>query len=171
MAKEPQDRYASGAVFVAALEKAGQKDIAPLTVPALSIMERVALDMERLPPPPPITDGAATPVPAQTSPVPPTQQMPEPDSTIPAAAPSEPPTKSFPISPKILAIGSVVLLLLLIGGYMLTRGGEDAAVESVETAVPAIANSEEEPAPTKRPVATKDEVDSGKGETAVVRCQ
>jgi len=136
LAKEPRDRYPNGAALIAALEAIGQEIPPPAMAPALSILDRVALDREFLPPPPvspPIPAAASH---AETVPFPPSTPPP---TTAAATVPTAPAKEWSPVPPKIV-IGIVILLMLCLaaGGLALFSGGDDgenAEVIVMETAV------------------------------------
>ncbi len=113
LAKEPKDRYSDGAALIAALEAIGA-EVPPLAMaPALSIMDRVALDMDL--PPPPIS---------------PSEPL---SSTTTAAAIS---SKISSFSPKLVWIGVIVLLLLLLAGALSLFGDGDDDVGETAVSVP-----------------------------------
>lgn len=146
LAKEPEARYVNGAEFVAALEQVGNKVVAPMSVPALSIMERVALDMERLPPPPPLTDGSNAAIAPQSIPTPP--PVPSPERVVVEPEPTELPTDTgLPVSPKLLGIGGILLLLLLLGGGYFLSGRGDGDDDDSDTAVAELITSEDDISP------------------------
>jgi hypothetical protein len=125
LAKEPDDRYANGAALVAALRAAarpGGGETAP--PPALSVADRVALDMGELPPPP--ASQAETIPPGASSPAAAGDKTP---STMPAVQ----------VSRSTAVGGGVVLLLLLLllGGFLLLGDddGDEAAMAGATTAV------------------------------------
>ena len=158
LAKEPRDRYPNGAALIAALESAEQQTaVAPLKA-APSIMERVALDMEHLPPPPAGSPGIQTPQPAMAKtapsfvmPPPPTQEVQEP--TI-APAPTQA-TDDAPLWPKLAGVGGIILLLLLLlGGASLLGGDEEPADDVAGVAPTHIVISDTATATTAIPEAT-----------------
>lgn len=123
LAKEPRDRYPDGAALMAALEAVGQELPPPAIMPTLSIMDRVALDMEYLPPPP-VSPGiapASSPMDVSTA------------ETVLPPPPAITQNKSS-FSPKMMTIGGIVLLLFLVAGAMAMFGGGDEGDE-METAV------------------------------------
>ena len=144
LAKEPRDRYPNGAALVTALEGIGKQSALPMAAATLSIMDRVALDMERLPPPP-VSPGinAAAPSVADDAtasmvmPPPPTKQTAAP-AAIPLTIASDPTPQTAVFSPKLIGIAVVVLLLLLAGGLALFGGGDDAEGEMVTAVTPTI---------------------------------
>jgi len=140
LAKEPKDRYSDGTALMAALERVGQKPVLPMAAATLSIMDRVALDMEHLPPPP-VSTGIQPASPTVTDssfvvPPPPTSEV---SAQVSAPiTPDDSPIKSA-YSPKMLVIGAFILLLLLIGGWSLF-GGRDKEGEEIPTAVSSLAD-------------------------------
>ncbi len=111
LAKEPGDRFQSGKALADAVEAALKKTILiPPTTAVPTIIDRVALDMETLPPPP----AAVTPpltVPQPTASMPPTIQG---TAVLPAASGSSLPLKAVG--------GGVMLLLLVLAAVFLFRG-------------------------------------------------
>jgi serine/threonine protein kinase len=117
LAKEPAARFASGQALATAVENALKEATAvPLTAAsALTIVDRVALDKETLPP-----VLAVTPL------------MPASPPTTPS-----PPAPGFPLSPRGVA-GALVLLALVVTAIFLIRGRADEGEVVVrETAVAA----------------------------------
>lgn len=140
LAKEPAERYPDCAALVAALRAAVQStETAVTTAPALSVADRVALDMDSLPPP---ASQAETAPPAR-------------DKT-----PSTMPTVQVSWSTAVGGGVILLLLLLLLGGFFLFGGGgdDDGAVAGMTTAVssPTVAPGNNDPggdalAPTSTP--------------------
>lgn len=127
LAKEPDDRYASGEALADALEAALKETaVIPAAAPTLTVMDRVALDMEALPPIP----AAATPQitkPQPTTPVSPAVEA----SGSPTATTETPGSQegalthsNLPVPLKGVGIG-VVLLLILLAAFLLLRNRDD----------------------------------------------
>lgn len=135
LAKEPGARYASGQALADALE-ASMKETAVTTIaaPTLTVMDRVALDMEMLPPLP----AAVTPqitAPQPTTPAPqPTAASGEQETALRAGKP--PSASGLPVFLK--GLGAVVLLLLVVlAAFLGLRSREEMAateLTAVETA-------------------------------------
>ncbi len=123
MAREPEDRYASGAALAGALEHALQQTPSVPTRQRLSVPERIAVEVDAHPLPP---------IPAEVTPsmVPPTrpaQTPPPPFSAPPPALPTRPPRASprFTSTLAGIALGAVVLLAVAVAGLYLLLGGGD----------------------------------------------
>jgi serine/threonine protein kinase len=144
LAKEPGERYVSGKALADAVEVAIQDTaVTPIAVPALTIMDRVALDMEMLPPLP----AAVTP---QITDSQPTTPAPQPaastgepgfsDQELPLNTDSPSPSSKLPVFLKW--VGGAVAVLLLIGltAFFLLRNREDT--DAPEADVVAVATTE-----------------------------
>lgn len=123
LAKEPAARYTTGAELADAVDEALQ-GILPTAEPALSILDRVSLNLDHLPPLP----AAVTSPPAAPTPIGPATP------TLPEAQPE----RRLPIQPGAVVFG--VLLLLIFAFFWLRGGGEaedlePAAQAGVTTAV------------------------------------
>ena len=118
LAKEPSNRYPTGAALADAVDAALQQAPSPLvTAPALSIMERVNLNL-----------GERPSLPAAVSPPPP-----EPIPTPPPAEP-EPATRQLPLNVGTIAFGVIVLLII---GFFWLRGSNDETELEPAAEVPA----------------------------------
>lgn len=124
LAKEPDDRYASGKALADALEAAMMDTaVAAAAAPTLTIMDRVVLDMGMLPPLP----AAVTPQLTAAQPTIPGEQA----GTVPPPASKRP---NF-----LKAAGAVMILLLItLTLFFLLRNREDTGepiIEATEVAV------------------------------------
>lgn len=148
LAKEPDERYASGKALADALE-AALKDTAvtPAAAATLTIMDRVALDMEELPPLP----AAVTP---QITASPPATPAPETAvstgeqeagaKAMPLRADVPPPSLKLPVNLK-RAGAVVVLLLIVLAAFFLLRNRENTnapATGGIDTAPTELAAAE-----------------------------
>ncbi|HRQ41403.1 MAG TPA: serine/threonine-protein kinase [Chloroflexota bacterium] len=119
--KEPSARFPSGQALADAVESALREPTAvPLmAAPTLTIVDRVALGMDTLPP-----------IPAAVTPL------------MPAAPPTtpSPPAPGFSFSPRLVG-GVLVLLTLIAAAVFLFRGGADEGEVVGETAVAATATT------------------------------
>jgi serine/threonine protein kinase len=144
MARDPDQRYASGAALAGALERALQQTSSVPTRQRLSVPERIAVEVDAHPLPP---------IPAEVTPpaVPPTRpaQAPPPVSAPPPALPTRPQHRTPPSSPlrtiaiSIVVLGAIAVALVIIGFVYLMFKSDDhdaydlgtALVASDETAI------------------------------------
>lgn len=137
LAKEPGERFASGRVLADAVAAAmTDTAVTPAIAPSLTIMDRVALDREMLPPLP----AAVTPqitAPQPTTPAPQTAASAIEHGLADHGIPPSP-NPLFPSSklPAILkgAGAVVVLLLIVLAAFFLLRNREDTDAPVNETA-------------------------------------
>lgn len=148
IAKDPKARYETGAALVAAFDEAIQHSAVPiLDPPSMTILERVNLDFDTLPPPPagmPATTPIVSPVTTQVNeptttavPVVPQITPAQPPTAVAPSAPATTPVMRLEITPQVLAAGAaglVVLALLLV--WLFSRGGtaETASATATTTA-------------------------------------
>lgn len=111
LAKEPADRYQTGGALAAAVDEALQHD-APMPTPALSIMDRVSLNLGERPP---------LPAAVASSPL-------SPPPTLQPTAPIEPDPEArpLPLNAGAIAFGVIVLLIL---AFFWLRGGDETGLE------------------------------------------
>lgn len=121
LAKEPDERYASGKVLADAVATAmTETAVTPAAAPTLTIMDRVALDMEMLPPLP----AAVTPQITAAQPT-----TPDKPANVGAALP---PVSKLPGFLK--GAGAVVILLLItLATFFLLRNRDNADATEAET--------------------------------------
>lgn len=131
LAKKPEDRYPTGQALAQALEAAYQaahtpkKLLAATTLPRRSIPERIALDVEAAPlPPPPV--AAITP---RAAPTRPQHVFDAPPPPLPVASTATITHKHSraPIWAGILVGITAFLSLIVLGGYLVLSGGADDA--------------------------------------------
>ncbi|MCL4263442.1 MAG: protein kinase [Anaerolineae bacterium] len=146
LAKEPADRFPSGQALADAVENALREPTAVslMAAPTLTIVDRVALDMETLPP---IPAAVTPPMPAS-----------------PPTTPS-PPAPGFVLSWRAVG-GGLLLLVLVVAAIFLFRGRSDEGEVVVSETAVAVASATLSPGvPTAETVEVVDV--SLPGETAV----
>ncbi|MCP4361630.1 MAG: protein kinase [Chloroflexi bacterium] len=127
LAKEPDERYASGKALAVALETALKETAVASTAATLTIMDRVALDMEDLPPlPAVVTPQITAPQPTTPAPktVPPTGEQLPGAQEMPLSTDVPPHPLKLPVFLKG-AGAIVVLLLIVLTAFFLLRNQEN----------------------------------------------
>jgi len=140
LAKKPEDRYATAGELAQAVERrmteGDASTVFPSAVSSLSIIDRVALNMEALPPPSTTARAAAKAAGSVDSPAAGSAPM----ATSPPAAPALTAAKRKP-APMLWIGAGIVLLLILAGALLLLReDGEEitAAVSPGPSPTPSL---------------------------------
>ena len=135
LAKEPDERFANGKALSDALEAAIKDTAVPLAAaPTLSIVDRVALDKEMLPPPPAAVTSQITAAQATTA---------APQPAPPTVEQEDRPTLAQRLPFFLKAGGALMVLsLLILAAFFLFRNRENAETPATEAIAIASATAE-----------------------------